>query len=255
MNLNFKVLGEGSPIIILHGLLGSSDNWQTVAKSFAERHTVFLIDQRNHGRSAWSEEWDYDVMSNDLLEFIEQNKINEPILIGHSMGGKTVMNFAIKYKPELFSKLILVDIAPKKYEIDYTGYLNGMLGLDLTKLNSRASAEEYLKPFTPNVGVLQFLLKNLYRDENGSFDWRPNLKVLLRDLKKIGVPLPENAISEKQALFIRGEKSDYVLDADWLDILKHFPNAKLETIQGASHWVQADQPAAFIEAVNAFIGK
>ncbi len=255
MNLNFRVIGSGSPIIILHGLLGSSDNWLTVAKSFSENYTVYLIDQRNHGRSPWSEEWNYDVMSADLLEFINQNNIINPVLIGHSMGGKTVMNFATKYKPELFSKLIIVDIAPKFYNIEYGEYLKGMQNMDIANMQNRTQAEEHLKPYAPENGVRQFLLKNLFRNENGNFAWRPNLKIISAELKNIGIALNENAVSEKPTLFIRGELSDYILDSDWSDILKHFPNAKLETIIGASHWVHAEKPEKFIEIVNNFINK
>jgi len=255
MNLNFKVLGKGDAIIILHGLLGSSDNWLTVAKSFSENYTVYLIDQRNHGRSPWSEEWNYDVMSADLLEFIEQNNILNPTIIGHSMGGKTVMNFATRYKPELFSKLIVVDIAPKLYSIDYGEYLKGMQSMDIINTQNRTQAEEHLTPFAPEYGVRQFLLKNLYRNEDGKFAWRPNLKVISRDLKNIGVPLSDDAVTNKPTLFIRGENSDYILDSDLENILKHFPNAKLETIKNASHWVQADQPIAFIKTVISFLNQ
>ncbi|MBC8109800.1 MAG: alpha/beta fold hydrolase [Verrucomicrobia bacterium] len=247
MDLHFRQIGQGSPMIILHGLLGSSDNWLTIAKTFAENYSVFIIDQRNHGHSPWSKDWDYVSMSQDLKDFIDSQQLSNPILIGHSMGGKTVMNYATHFQSENFSKLIVVDIAPKFYNIDYSDYLEGMQSLDLEQTMTRQQAETHLLPFAPDFGVRQFLLKNLYRDENGKFAWRPNLKIIAENIQNVGQPLPENARTEKPALFIRGEKSDYVLDSDWTLIQKYFPNANLETVAGAGHWVQAEQPEAFIK--------
>jgi pimeloyl-ACP methyl ester carboxylesterase len=251
MQLNFKQLGQGQPLIILHGLLGSADNWLTISKAFAEKYTVFLVNQRNHGRSPWDDTHTYEALSNDLHEFIESHNLQNPVLLGHSMGGKTVMFYATRYQN--FEKIIVVDIAPKPYMVDYSDYFTGMMGMNLAATENRQQAEEFLTPYAPDFGVRQFLLKNLYRDEKGHFAWRPNLEILSSQTKNIGQMLPENAFSDKPALFIRGERSDYILDSDWLDIIEHFPNSRLETVAGAGHWVQAEQPAGFLEKVLPFL--
>ena len=251
MTLHFKQTGQGSPLIILHGLLGSADNWLTISKAFAEKHTVYLIDQRNHGRSPWDDTHTYTALSEDLHEFIETHQLQNPVLLGHSMGGKTVMFYATRF--DNFEKLIVVDIAPKAYQVDYSAYFRGMLAMDLPRLENRQQADDFLKDYAPDLGVRQFLLKNLYRDENGNFAWRPNLHVLYENEKNIGEPLPAAAVSGKPTLFVRGEKSDYILDADAGNLLAHFPNSRLETVSGAGHWVQAEQPAGFLEKVLPFV--
>lgn len=254
MILNYKKIGEtGQPIIILHGVFGSLDNWLSIGKIISENgFVIYLLDQRNHGRSPHQAPLDYPTMSADLNEFIQQHSITNPILVGHSMGGKTVMQFAVEH-PNDFKKMVVVDIAPKKYPIHHQKLLQGLNTLNTEQIQNRNEADQLLSAFEPNLSVRQFLLKNLYRKEEGGFDWRFNLPVLSTDMSKVGHEIPHLTQVDKPALFLRGGNSDYVLDQDWDDILALFPNATLETVQNSGHWVQAEQPKAFVEAVVDFL--
>ncbi len=254
MKLFYRKLGEtGQPIIILHGLFGMSDNWLTISKSFADNHQVFLIDLRNHGQSPHSEEFSYQIMADDLKDFITDHDIENPILIGHSMGGKVVIQFAIDHS-QLFDKLIVVDIAPKFYPVHHTSILQGIKAIDLQSLTSRTEANEILKRFEESEGVRQFLLKNLYRNtETGQFNWRINVPVLTREIANIGDEITTNHKILKETLFINGSESSYINENDHQNILQIFPNTKFETIIGAGHWVQADKPLEFVTVVNNFI--
>ncbi|GAB3934867.1 alpha/beta fold hydrolase [Larkinella terrae] len=256
MKLYFRQTGEtGTPIIILHGILGSSDNWLTISKAIAEHnHRVFLVDQRNHGRSPRSEEFNYDVMAADLMEFITDHQLEKPVVIGHSMGGKTVMQFAMDY-PGHYSHLVIVDIAPKFYPVHHAELIRGLKAIDLAMLKNRNEADEILSRFEPILTVRQFLLKNLYRNEQGQFDWRLNLPVIEQELYGIGGELRNLRIVTEPTLFIRGSESPYIKDEDELEIKRIFPNSTLETIQDAGHWVQAEKPAEFVETLIRFLGK
>lgn len=254
MKLSFRKTGEsGTPLVILHGVFGSADNWLTVAKALAERYRVFTVDQRNHGRSPHSDEFDYEVMAADLHEFITDQGLENPVVIGHSMGGKTAMQFAMTY-PAAWSKLVVVDIAPKFYPIHHDRILAGLNAIDLATLENRQQAEEILARYEDDPGTRQFLLKNLYRDTaTGRFGWRLNLDVLTRDIHLVGSELTGLRITTKPVLFLRGSESSYVLPEDERDIRRIFPNARVETIANAGHWVQADQPEAFVAAVTGFV--
>lgn len=256
MKLFFRQTGEtGTPIIILHGVFGSSDNWLTISKTIADHnHRVFLVDQRNHGRSPRSEVFNYDVMAADLQEFITDHQLEKPVVIGHSMGGKTVMQFAMDY-PGQFSRLVVVDIAPKPYPIHHAELIKGLKAIDLVNLKSRNEADEILSQYEPLLAVRQFLLKNLYRTEAGQFDWRLNLLVIEQELEGIGTELQPVRIVDEPTLFIRGSESRYIKDKDQDDIKRLFPNSTLETIQGAGHWVQAEKPAEFVELLMRFLEK
>ncbi len=244
-----KIEGGATPVLILHGVFGSSDNWLTVSKKIASsEHTVYLIDQKNHGRSPHSDKLDYPSMAADLREFIEEEHIQNPILIGHSMGGKTVMEYVVRW-PEEVRKLIVVDIAPKAYPVHHTRLLEGLSSISLPDLTSRQEADEKLSEFERSPGVRQFLLKNLFKNEDNAFEWRFNLPVLKRDMPLIGEAITTSRPITLPTLFIRGAKSDYILDSDWPGIKKMFPEATLVTIPGAGHWVQAEQPALFLKAV------
>lgn len=255
MKLFFRQTGEsGTPLVILHGVFGSADNWLTVAKALGERYRVFTVDQRNHGRSPHSDAFDYEVLAADLYEFIADQELENPVVIGHSMGGKTAMQFAIHY-PAAWSKLVVVDIAPKFYPIHHDRILAGLNAIDLATLENRQQAEEILARYEDDPGTRQFLLKNLYRDATtGRFAWRLNLDVLTRDIHLIGSELTGLRITTKPVLFLRGGESGYVLPDDERDIRRIFPNARIETIANAGHWVQADQPEAFVDAVTGFVG-
>jgi esterase len=253
MKLNFRKIGQGTPLVILHGVFGSSDNWLTIAKTFAENHTVFLVDLRNHGHSPHSSLFNHQVMTEDLQELFEDQYIFQPILLGHSLGGKVAMKFTTRSQPGTVRKLIVVDIGTKKYSINYAQYLEGMRTMELPNIQTRQQAEEHLLPYVPDAGVRQFLLKNLYRDANNHFAWRLNLSVIEANMPNVGEGLLPSDRSETPAVFVRGELSDYIQEADWAEILTHFPNAILETVPGAGHWVQAGQPVAFLEKVLPYL--
>ncbi len=253
MQLNYKVQGQGPPVVILHGVFGTLDNWQTAAKALAERHTVYLVDNRNHGRSPHDNAFNYEVMSEDLLNFIQAQRLNHPVLIGHSMGGKVAMYYACRYQPANFSKLIVVDIAPKYYRPHHQQILEGLLSIDLSQVGNRQQADEQLARFVPEPDTRQFLLKNLYRTDEGGFGWRMNLPVLNEKIENIGEGLPTHFRSDKPVLFIRGGKSNYIRETDTALIKEHFPNATIETIADAGHWVHAEQPALLLQKILAFI--
>lgn len=254
MKLNFRKLGEtGQPLIIMHGLFGMSDNWLTISKEFAELHQIFLLDLRNHGQSPHSEEFSYAIMADDLKKFIEENNLEKPIIMGHSMGGKVAIQFAINH-PDLFDKLIVVDIAPRFYPVHHTSILQGLHTIDLQQLNSRTEANEIMRRFEESEGVRQFLLKNLYRNtDTGHFGWRFNLPVLTREIANIGDEITSNQPVINSTLFINGAQSCYILQEDKIAISKIFPNAIFETIEEAGHWVQADKPVEFAAVVKNFI--
>lgn len=254
MKLFFRQTGEtGLPLVVLHGVFGSADNWLTVSKPLSAHFRVFLLDQRNHGRSPRSDDFGYEEMAADVREFITDHALENPVIVGHSMGGKTAMQFVMSY-PDAFSKLVVVDIAPRFYPIHHAQILAGLNSLDLEKLVSRQAAEDHLRGYEDHAGTRQFLLKNLFRNpETNRFDWRLNLPVLTRDIHLVGSELTNPRIITKPVLFLRGEKSSYIQPEDEADIRRIFPNARIETIAGAGHWIHADQPEAFTEAVTRFI--
>ena len=254
MKLFFRKYGKGRSLIILHGLFGQSDNWNTHGKQFSEKgFEVFLVDQRNHGLSPHSDEWNYSLMSNDILEFVQDNKLENPILLGHSMGGKSAMHFAIHHCNRI-SKLVVVDIAPKKYSPTNDGVLEGLLAVDFENTKSRKEVESVLSKFISDSATKQFLLKNLYWTEDGKLAWRFNLEAINKNQNVIGDTFDvENKSCNKPSLFVRGEKSKYILLEDISEIKKLFPNAELKTITGAGHWIHADKPKEFFEEVIKFI--
>jgi len=254
MQLNYKKIGEtGKPLVILHGVFGFLDNWLTIGKIISEQgFVVYLVDQRHHGRSPHEGSLDFPTLAADLKEFLSQQNLDNPILLGHSMGGKTVMEYAVN-NPDTFEKLVVVDISPKQYPIHHTKLLKGLNALPVEEIETRQQADDFLSTYEPILAVRQFLLKNLYRKEEGGFDWRFNLPVLTSDMGKVGAEITASNPVETSTLFIRGSKSDYILDEDWDTILKIFPNAQLDTIENAGHWVQAEQPKAFVEHLLNFL--
>lgn len=252
MHLYFRKLGTGKPIVILHGLFGSSDNWLTVSKAFAEKYEVFLIDLRNHGQSPHTKSHTYEEMAEDLAQFLVQNNLEKIILIGHSMGGKTAMAFAQKY-PQKIEKLIIVDISPRYYPPHHQRELDALHSLDLSTLQNRQEADEIMAKTIPELGIRQFLLKNLYRTEDGIFKWRMNLPVLTAQINRIGEESLKNSTISIPTLFLRGENSDYISENDIKLIQTIFTNAQTKTISNAGHWIQAEQPKAFQDVVFNFL--
>jgi pimeloyl-ACP methyl ester carboxylesterase len=250
MKLHFRELGNGQPLIILHGLFGFSDNWQTHAKKLADYYKVILVDLRNHGHSPWSDDFSYELMSEDLHQLMLENNIKNPIILGHSMGGKVAMTFAQKH-PKLIDKLIVVDMGIKAYPPHHQHILAGMHALDLDKVTVRSEAEQILKQYIESEGVRQFLLKNLYWKEKGKLAWRMNVEVLEREMAEILKPLPKIDVFTP-TLFIRGELSNYILDEDFDVIEETFHDAELITIPNAGHWVHAENPELFVDTVLGF---
>lgn len=254
MKLNFRKYGQGHPLFVLHGVFGSSDNWQSLGKAFAEHFTTYLIDLRNHGNSPHSEEMTYDAMARDLKELMSSEGLKSIHLLGHSMGGKVAMHFATAY-PQLVDRLIVVDIAPKYYPPHHQQIFEGFHSVDLANLQSRKDADNQMAEKIRDFGVRQFILKNLTRDEQGNYAWKVNLNALQKNIENIGAGLPENQKSENPTLFIGGSKSDYLQDADHELIKQHFPKASIESVDGAGHWVHAEKPKELLALVLEFLSK
>ncbi|HAQ71231.1 alpha/beta fold hydrolase [Cyclobacteriaceae bacterium] len=252
MKLHFKKFGSGPPLIILHGVFGSSDNWKTLANHLMITFEVYLVDQRNHGLSPHSDDLNYQVMTDDLKELLHNEQIEKCCLLGHSMGGKTAMNFAVQY-PEKIMKLIIVDIAPKRYPPHHQNILQGVHSLKINEINTRKEADDLLSTTINNSGIRQFILKNLSRNPEGLFYWKINWKAIEDNIQAIGAPLLSHDLFTGEVLFIRGAQSDYILNEDEPLLKKHFPNAVLMTIQKAGHWVHAEQPAQLLALINQFI--
>lgn len=251
MKLQHRIIGEGHPLIILHGLFGNSDNWQTHAKKLSEYFQVILVDQRNHGHSDWSDDFSYDLLADDLAELISDLGLKKVHLLGHSMGGKTVMRFAQKHQ-DLIDKMIVVDIGTKQYPMHHQEILQGIHAVSASAMDSRAEAEALLLPFIPAVGTRQFLMKNLYWIEKGKLAWRMNVAVLEQQMPAILAALPEEE-NFTPTLFIRGALSNYILDEDIPELENAFPDSTLITIENAGHWVHAEAPEAFLNAVLEFL--
>jgi esterase len=252
MKLHFKEFGRGEPLIFLHGLFGSSDNFLGITKTLAEKFRVCLLDLRNHGNSPHSDEMNYSVLANDVAKFCDAQKLSEIFLLGHSLGGKVAMEFALRF-PEKVQKLIVVDIAPRAYAPVHEKILTALLALDLKNFSSRTEMEIALAPEIPSLNVRRFLLKNLGQNSAGEFFWKMNLRGLAENYFKLGEPISSAIPFAKPALFIRGGKSDYISDADIPEIQKLFPRAKIETIASANHWVHADAPEEFLHRVLKFL--
>ncbi len=251
MELNFKKLGSGQPMVILHGLLGTLDNWITLGRQFSENFTVYLVDLRNHGLSPHSEEFTYDAMMEDVLELFEAEGIEKPILLGHSMGGKVAMNLALN-SPESIEKLIVADIDAKAYHVQHEQILNGLNALPIDKISSRKEADDELAKYVDEFEIRQFLLKNLDRTSAG-FSWKMNLPVITRDIEKVGVEIGKGQSVDLPTLFIRGANSNYIKDENWNALKEKFPKAELKTIENAGHWLHAEQPEEFYKIVMDFV--
>src|ERR1035437_8732674 len=245
MKLFYRKLGQGKPLFILHGLFGLSDNWATVGKMLAEFFEVYLIDLRNHGNSPHSNEWTYSAMTNDIRELMDDLQISKQILIGHSLGGKVAMQFASMY-PEKLEKLIVVDMAPKDYPENQFGFIKKLLKINLPEMQSRKEAEIQLNTIIKDWATVQLLLKNIQWNEENKLAWKFNLKAIVENQNKIGETFSMKNKINTPTLFIRGEKSKYVLGEDITEIKKIFSNAEFKTIKGAGHWVHADQPEGFV---------
>lgn len=251
MKLNYRKMGQGAPVVILHGFLGTLDNWITVGRALSEDYTVYLVDQRNHGRSPHSDEFSYDILSQDLHIFLHEHNIAFPSIIGHSMGGKVAMNYTMKHSSS-FRHLIIVDIAPRYYPVHHQKILEGLISMPFDQIQSRNDAELHLSKFIDSPGVRQFLMKNLERNKNG-YSWKPNVKVLNRDIEKVGQEIFNDHVSTGSVYFIRGDKSDYIGKEDREMIKKMYPSSRILTIKDTGHWVHAEQQESFLKTVQAIL--
>jgi pimeloyl-ACP methyl ester carboxylesterase len=267
MQLFYRVEGAGFPVVIIHGLYGSSDNWMTVAKKLASGFKVFSVDLRNHGHSPNSEIHDFESMKNDIAEFFDEHEIEKSIVLGHSMGGKAAMCFAADY-PERIKKLIVADIAPKDYfqlndESQYylhNNILRAMLEIDFSRIESRKRIEAFLLERIDSLQIVQFLLKNVHRNKtNHQYEWRLNARVLYDNLDEIIKGVNEHwfddriPITNYPVLFIKGANSNYILPEDYPSIKRIYPEAQIIEIPDAGHWLHAEQPQLFMEVVWKFV--
>lgn len=247
-----KIEGSGTPLLILHGFLGMLDNWKTIGGQLAqEGFEVHLLDLRNHGRSIQSLEFNYELMAQDVYDYSDGHKLKNINLLGHSMGGKTAMLFAAKY-PEMVNKLIIADIGPKFYPQHHQTILEGLNAVNFSVKPSRSDVESILEDYITDFGTRQFLMKSLYWQEPGQLAFRFNLAAFNQKMDEIGVALPQGMVFQKPTLFIRGGNSNYILDSDFENIKKHFPQAIFETIPNAGHWLHAENPALFFDLTMAF---
>ena len=253
MILHSNTFGQGETFVILHGFLGMGDNWKTLARKFSESNfEMHLVDQRNHGRSFHSDEFDYELMAEDFKAYCDHHNLSQIVLLGHSMGGKTAMLFATKY-PELVKKLIVADISPRYYPIHHDAILEGLSQLDFNFVKTRLEADQVLESYVPEIGTRQFLLKNLYWVQKGELGLRINLEVLKENVSEVGEALPSHAAFSKDTLFLRGDRSEYIGTQDEAIIQRHFPNSKILTITNAGHWLHAENPKDFYDVVIDFV--
>ena len=252
MVLFSRIYGSGEPLLILHGLFGMGDNWITLAKQFAENYEVHVIDQRNHGQSFHSDSWTYQDMVSDLEEYISAHQLGRVNLLGHSMGGKTVMCFASMHPSKVIS-LIVADIAPKQYPVSHSFILDAIYNLDFKTIHSRKQVDEELLKSIPDYGIRQFLLKSLYWKEKGKLGFRFNVDVIKNNIENIGKALPSVAYFDGPTLFLDGDKSEYIQPEDEDLISLHFPDYEIVTIPDAGHWLHAEQPKLFFETVSEFL--
>lgn len=252
MQLHFREYGQGQPLIVLHGLFGSLDNWHPLSQKFAEQFRVLALDLRNHGQSPHSDEMNYSLMASDVNEFMESQSLASAMVLGHSMGGKTAMQFALSY-PAKTEALIVADMAPRAYPPAHEEIFRALLALDLKSFQTRQEIETALEWEIPQLSLRRFLLKNLTRDDAGAFRWKINLAGAHRNYPRLNEPLAGQAPFDGPALFVRGGKSRYVREVDEPEIRRLFPEVQFVTIPEAGHWIHADAPESFCEAVLNFL--
>jgi len=254
MDLHFKTYGNHpKKLLILHGLFGMTDNWHHIAGKLSEKYTVIVVDLRNHGNSPKNATMNYDVMASDVMELLWTLQLEKVYLLGHSMGGKVAMNFALQY-PDKLQKLIVVDIAPKNYGRGHDDIFAALLPLDLSLYKTRSEIDQQLEKDLPDFYTRQFILKNLQRNEEGTYSWKMGLKNIYDNYDNISSgELPEGKQYNGDTMFLKGEKSKYIQEKDKEEIEKYFPKAIFETIENAGHWVHADNPNAVVQAINNFI--
>jgi esterase len=250
-----KIEGSGKPLLIIHGFLGMSDNWKTLSSQYVTHgFQVHSLDMRNHGKSFHSNDFSYETMMQDVVAYCEFYQLKSINVIGHSMGGKVAMLLATTY-PDLVNKLVVADIGPKFYPLHHQLILKALNAVDFSVKPSRADVESIVAHYISDFGTRQFLLKNLYWIEPGQLAFRFNLTVFNAKIEEIGMALPFENHFNKETLFLRGDKSDYILDSDFETISFHFPNAKIESIANVGHWLHAENPKEFFDKTIYFLNK
>lgn len=253
MVLHSRIEGEGKPLLIIHGYLGMSDNWKTLSGKYTvEGFQVHALDMRNHGKSFHSDEFTYEAMVSDLVEYCRANGIVKADVIGHSMGGKAAMFFATAH-PEMVDRLVVADIGPKYYQPHHQDIMAGLNAVDFSVKPERSDVEEILKGYIEDFGTRQFLMKNLYWKEPGQLAFRFNLEVFNEKIDNIGQALPEGARFDGPTLFLRGDRSNYIKDEDFPLIRTHFPQAEIKDIKNSGHWLHAENPQDFLQETLTFL--
>lgn len=251
-NLNYKEYGEGYPVIILHGLLGMLDNWHSIARKLSDNFRVITVDQRNHGRSFHSDEFNYDILADDISEFLADMNLPQAHFIGHSMGGKTVMKIADMYRDKVM-KSIIVDIAPRAYTGGHELIFETMMTLEIENMQSRSEAYAALKSKINSDSLVHFLLKNLSRDKQNNFTWKANIPSLWDNYEEVISEIRPYPPFTHETLFVRGGNSNYITEEDEATIQNYFPNSQIATIDGAGHWVHAEKPSELLQLTEAFL--
>jgi len=251
MKLHYQISGEGPPLIILHGLFGTLENWGSQVTALSQHYTVISADLRNHGRSPHSQVMDYPLMAADVIELMDHLSFNSCAIIGHSMGGKVAMQLALNY-PERVGQLIVVDIAPVSYSAHHQEIFNGLFSIELASLRSRSAADTQLQPYVQDSGIRAFLLKNLYRNSDKAFRWRFNLQILRQAYQNLSLA-PTGTPFDGATLFIKGKNSEYILRQHQAPIKALFSNATFKMIEGAGHWPHAEKPKVFSAIIMKYL--
>lgn len=251
--LESKIIGQHPKhFIIVHGLFGQLDNWNTLGKRYGEEFTTHLVDLRNHGRSFHDEDTSHEAMAEDLVNYLAHHNIAQAYFLGHSLGGKVVMTLALNH-PEKVEKLIVADMSPKTYPPHHQGILKALQSVDFSQVEVRSDVEDFLKPYIPQPSVRMFLMKNVFRKKDGTYAFRFNLDALDRDYNNlVSNNLPDMQF-EKPTLFLGGENSSYILPEDHAQILHYFPQAKIDYVSNASHWLHAENPEEFYQKTLSFL--
>lgn len=253
MLLHSRIEGAGKPLLIVHGYLGMSDNWKTLAGQYAQAgFEVHAVDMRNHGKSFHSDVFTYDAMVQDLIDYCDANNLGKVDLIGHSMGGKAAMFLAVQY-PERLDRLVVADIGPKYYAPHHQDIMQALNAVDFSVKPDRAAVEETIAEYVPDFGTRQFLMKNVYRETPDQLAFRFNLPVFNKEIENIGQALTDGSHFDGPTLFLRGDKSRYIKDEDFGLIKSHFPNAEIKDIKNSGHWLHAENPKDFLEETLAFL--
>lgn len=255
MELHFERFGHGAPVVILHGLFGSSTNWRTIGKKLGEHYCVYAVDQRNHGRSPHADSLSYDALAADAHAFLDRHAIESAAVIGHSMGGKAAMKLALA-EPDRVAALVVVDIAPARQSSDgLRPVLDALLAVDPSTCATRDEVDRKLAVHLEDDRLRQFLLMNVARAEDGGLRWRLNLPAIDAHFAELAGPIAADGVYDGPACFVRGGKSGYVRDEDRPEIVRLFPRASIVTIEGAGHWVHAEAPERFLEVVGEFLSR